>query len=145
MGKVLPVLVAVVGAVVLGACAPRTVQPLMASPLLGTWVEIITAGSANSTDGRQVIERSVDGTFKLVFLKTHPAQLPCTGTWSTSGSRYSMTFTSVSCFSPGAFKPAVGIALALDLVESSESRLRFNVPDGLPLAPWQAKLEGGIE
>lgn len=138
---------AAVLAVVLGGCAPpvavETTVPSL--HLLGAWAEIITTSPANQIDGRQMIERFANGTFKLVFVKTYPAQPPCTGRWSVSGSTYRMRFTSVTCFSSNASKPALGAELKFELTESSASRLRFNVPDGIPLAAWQAKLEGGIE
>lgn len=134
-------------AVILGGCAPSvtvdTAPP--SSHLLGTWAEIITTSPANPIDGRQMIERSANGTFRLVFVKTYPAQPACVGRWSVSGATYVMSFSSVTCFSAGASKPAIGVELKLELTESSTRRLRFNVPDGVPLAAWQAKLEGGIE
>jgi len=130
----------------LSACAPTaSIQREPQSALLGTWAEIVTTSPANPTDGRQVIERFANGTFKLVFVKTHPAQPPCTGTWAVSGSAYRLAFTSASCFSSSSSKPEVGAELRMQLVESSPSRLRFYVPNGSPLAPWQAKLEGGIQ
>jgi hypothetical protein len=140
------ILAIALNAVALGACtAPEPIKRQAESPLLGTWAEIVTAAPANSLDGRQVIERTADGKFKLVFVRTHPAQPPCSGTWSHSGTAYRMTFASVACFSSSASKPALGDAVELKLLESSSSRLRFKVPAGVPFAAWQAKLEGGIE
>ena len=136
----------VAGALTLVACAPTaSIKAEAHSPLLGTWAEIITAAPANPIDGRQVIERFSNGTFKLVYVRTHPAQPPCTGTWATTGSTYRAAFTSVACFSAATAKPAVGAQYQFEILESSASRLTFNVPSGVALASWQAKLEGGIE
>lgn len=130
----------------LSACTttPST-QSQAQFPLLGTWAEIVTVGAANPEDGRQVIERFPNGTFKLVFVRTHPAQLFCEGTWKISGSTVLMAFTSIECFSAKASKPVVRTQYQLDILEASATRLKFKIPEGLPLAFWQAKLEGGIE
>ena len=147
MNKPFRTLALALNATALGACT-STEPPIKSqppSPLLGTWAEIVTTEPANSSDGRQMIERTTDGKFKLVFVRTHPRQPPCTGTWSHSGTAYRMVFTSVACFGSNASKPIVGSAIELDLVESSPSRLRFKVPAGAPFATWQARLEGGIE
>jgi hypothetical protein len=130
----------------LAACSSAPGPTPGASPaLLGTWVEIVNPRPANPVDGRQVIERFSDGRFKLVFVRTHPSKSPCTGHWSLSGTSYRMTFESVSCFSDGTAKPAVGQELTFELLSAEPSRLKFLAPAGVPLAPWQARLEGGIE
>jgi hypothetical protein len=146
MNKPCRTLAIALNAAALGACtSTEPIQNQVASPLLGTWAEIVTESPANSSDGRQVIERTADGKFKLVFVRTHPNQPPCTGTWSHMGNAYRMAFTSVSCFGSSTTKPAIGREVELELVESSSSRLRFKVPQGTQLAAWQARLEGGIE
>lgn len=137
---------AVLSALALGACtSTEPIESQFQSPVLGTWAEIVTTGPANASDGRQVIEPTSAGKFNLVFVRTHPAQAPCMGTWSQSGSAYRMTFTSVACFGDGASKPALARELEFELLETSSTRLRFKVTSGVPLAAWQAKLEGGIE
>jgi hypothetical protein len=131
---------------VLAACSDARGQAPKASPaLLGAWAEIVTSQPANSVDGRQIVERSSDGRFKLVFVRTRSSKPPCTGHWSSSGTSYRMIFESVSCFSDDTPKPTIGKELAFDILSAEPTRLKFAVPAGVPLAPWQARLEGGIE
>jgi hypothetical protein len=130
---------------VLAACSAPGLAPGASPTLLGTWAEIVTSQPANAVDGRQVVERLSDGSFKIVFVKTHPSQPPCTGRWSLSGTSYQVIFESVSCFSNGTPKPDIGKELTLELLSAEPSRLKFVVPAGAPLASWQARLEGGIE
>ena len=127
-----------------GCSSPPSPLPEASRALLGTWAEVVTSQPANPVDGRQVIERFAEGRFTLVFVRTHLSRPSCTGRWGLSGVSYRMTFESVSCFSESAAKPAIGQELAFELISAEPPRLRFLVPAGVPLAPWQARLEGGI-
>ena len=127
-----------------GCSSPPGPLPEATRALLGTWAEVVTSQPANPVDGRQVIERFADGRFTLVFVRTHLSKPPCTGRWGLSGVSYRMTFESVSCFSESNAKPAIGQELVFELLSAEPTRLRFLVPTGVPLAPWQARLEGGI-
>jgi len=132
----------------LGACTQAaSTMNTPSTAFVGTWAEIVASGPANPTDGRQVIERFVDGQFKLVFVKTHASRPACTGRWSVSesGSVYRMTFASTGCFSQDAEKPPKDTELQFEVLSAEPARLKFKVPSGSPLALWQARLEGGIE
>lgn len=115
--------------------------------LVGTWVEIVTTQPANLVDGRQVIERFQDGRFKLIFVNTFENRKPCTGQWSVSqfGRVYKMTFDTIECFSDSIKKPQQNTEFQFELVATELNRLKFKIPAGSPIAPWQARLEGGIE
>jgi hypothetical protein len=132
----------------LAACSQTGNTPRGPSgALVGTWAEIVASQPANPTDGRQVIARFIDGRFKLVFVKTHASHAPCTGRWSVneSGSIYRVTFLSIDCFSQNTEAPAKGAEIRFEILSAEPARLRFKVPLGSPLAPWQARIEGGIE
>jgi len=132
----------------LAACSQTgNTPPGPSGALVGTWAEIVASKPANPTDGRQVIERFIDGRFKLVFVKTHASHAPCTGRWSVneSGSVYLMTFLSTDCFSQGAEAPSKGAEIQFEILSVEPARLRFKGPLRSPLAPWQERIEGGIE
>jgi hypothetical protein len=75
MKKVLLANLAVALIAIFGGCASPIGNESAARPLLlGTWAEIVSSSPANPTDGRQIIERLGNGTFKMIFVKTYPAK-----------------------------------------------------------------------